>query len=650
MSLFICFFVSMIEKDITHRLIDTVNYPEDLKDFSISQLKILCKELREELINKISLCGGHFASSLGITEVTVALHYFFNTPSDKLIWDVGHQAYIHKMLTGRKNDISHIRKKNHISGYLKRSESIFDAFGGGHAGNSISSAVGIATALREEKKGNSVIAIIGDASISSGMCFEALNHAGELHLNNLIVILNDNQMAISPNVGAIKWLLNKGSFSKFPTKVREKIKKLYQKGYIPSFLYKIIDRIEEACKGIISTPSVLFESFGFKYIGPVDGHNIEQLLTAFKIAKMQDTPVLLHVKTIKGKGFKSAENNPTAWHACIPFFPVNGKARSIKEKKFPIYTEVFSNTVEKLITNDKNIVTITAAMATGTGLDKIQKDFPQNFFDVGIAESHAVTFAGGLATEGKKPIVAIYSTFLQRGFDQILHDIALQNLHVIFAIDRAGCVGADGETHQGAFDISYLRFIPNMVLMAPKDENELQHMLYTATKIKKPVAIRYPRGEGIGVCLDRELKEIPFGKAQIVQCGSKILIISYGTAYKLAKEACERIFEETTIYPTIINARFAKPLDSELLLKEIKRHEIVCTIEDQTISGGFGSAVLELASDNNLDISIKRFGINDIFVPHGTQQEQYELCNFSSECIYNYLKDNISKIILKKVI
>ncbi len=638
----------MNESNAEKKLIDIVNYPKDIKDFSLPQLKTLCKELREELINKISLCGGHLASSLGITEVTVALHYFFDTPSDKLIWDVGHQAYIHKMLTGRKNDISNIRKKDHISGYLKRAESIFDTFGGGHAGNSISSAVGIATAFKKEHKKNFAIAIIGDASISSGMCFEALNHAGELHLDNLIVILNDNQMAISPNVGAIKWLLNKGSVSSVPTKARAKLKKLYQKGYIPTFLYKIIDRVEEAFKGIISTPSTLFESFGFRYIGPVDGHNIEQLLKAFSLAKTQDAPVLLHVRTTKGKGFKNAEKNPTDWHACIPFFPINGKARKIKEKKAFTYTEVFSNTVSKLISKDKDIIAITAAMATGTGLDKIQKEFPNNFFDVGIAESHAVTFAGGLAIEGKKPIVAIYSTFLQRGFDQILHDIALQNLPVIFALDRAGCVGADGETHQGTFDVSYLRFIPNMVLMAPKDENELQHMIYTATKLNKPVAIRYPRGDGIGIKLDEELKEIPFGKAQITQLGSQVLIISYGTAYNLAKKACDRIFEETNICPTIINARFAKPLDKSLLLKEIKRHSLICTVEDQCLSGGFGSSILELASDNNLNISIKRFGVDDFFVPHGTQQEQYELCKFSSDCIYDYLISNIYQLLLKK--
>ncbi len=417
-----------LNNDSKKHILDFVNFPSDIKNFNIDELKELSRELREEIINKISLCGGHFASSLGVTELTVALHYFFDTPNDKLIWDVGHQGYIHKLLTGRKHDIANIRRKGHISGYLKRDESEYDTFGSGHAGNSISAAVGIAESLKKDDKPYSVIPIIGDASISSGMCFEALNNAGALKLDNLIVVLNDNEMAISENVGALKWVLNRGSVSSIPTKLRAKIKKLYHKGYIPEILYKIFDRIETSCKGIISSPAMLFESFGFRYIGPVDGHDIQKLLMAFKIAKTQDKPVLLHVKTIKGKGFKEAEKNPTKWHSCSPFFPANGKARNIKEKLIPTYTEIFANTVNKLIKNNKNVVAITAAMLTGTGLNKVKENYPENVYDVGICEEHAVTFAGGLATEGKIPIVTIYSTFLQRAFDQIIHDIALQNL------------------------------------------------------------------------------------------------------------------------------------------------------------------------------------------------------------------------------
>lgn len=629
-------------------ILDLVNFPSDIKNFNISELKELAKELREEIINKISLCGGHFASSLGVTELTVALHYFFDTPKDKLIWDVGHQGYIHKLLTGRKHDISNIRRKGHISGYLKRDESEYDTFGSGHAGNSISAAIGIAESFKKDLNPHSVISIIGDASISSGMCFEALNNAGALKLDNLIVVLNDNEMAISENVGALKWVLNRGSVSTIPTKLRARIKKLYAKGFIPEIIYKIFDRIETSCKGIISTPAMLFESFGFRYIGPVDGHDIQKLLMAFKIAKTQDKPVLLHIKTIKGKGFKEAEKNPTKWHACSPFFPANGKLRNIKEKLAPSYTEVFAETVTKLIKQNKNVIAITAAMLTGTGLNKVKEIYPQNVYDVGICEEHAVTFAAGLSTEGKIPIVSIYSTFLQRAFDQILHDVALQKLPVIFALDRAGCVGADGETHQGAFDISYMRFIPNMILMAPRDENELQDMLYSATLYKKPVAIRYKRGEAEGVKLENEFSFIPIGKGRITQRGEKVLLITYGSTHSLAKEAGNMLYEQTGILPTIIDARFAKPLDSTLLINEIKRHEVICTIEDQSLIGGFGSAVLELVSNNNLEVSIKRFGIEDFYVPHGTQKEQYEICKFSSRDIYKYLLSNVNNMVLLK--
>ncbi|MGI6681244.1 MAG: 1-deoxy-D-xylulose-5-phosphate synthase [Bdellovibrionota bacterium] len=636
------------DTSIKTRLLDEVDYPKDIKNFSILKLTKLASELRRELIDKISLCGGHFASSLGATELTVALHHFYDTPHDKLIWDVGHQGYIHKLLTGRKNDIGNIRKKGHISGFLKREESPFDTFASGHAGNSISAGVGIAEAFKKNNNPHTVISIIGDASISSGMSFEALNNAGALKLDNFIVILNDNEMSISENVGAIKWILNKGSVSNIPTKLRTRIKRLHTKGILPTFIYKIFARLELAFKGIISTPAMLFESFGFRYIGPVDGHNIEKLLNAFTMAKNQDSPVLLHVKTIKGKGFKEAEENPTAWHACNPFYPANGKARNIKDKLTPTYTEVFAHTVKNLIKNDKNIIAITAAMLTGTGLNNVKNKYPENVYDVGIAEEHAVTFAGGLATEGKKPIVAIYSTFMQRAFDQILHDIALQNLPVVFALDRAGVVGADGETHQGAFDVSYLRFIPNMVLIAPKDGNELQDMVYSATKYNKPVAIRYKRGEAENTKLSENFNNIPLGKAEILQRGEKVLIIFYGQVYDLVKAASLRLYNETNVYPTIVNARFAKPLDEKLLISEMKKHDIICTVEDQSLIGGFGSAVVELASDNNLNISIKRFGIKDLFVPHGTQKEQYDFCGFSEDHIYNYLQSKVRNFVLYK--
>lgn len=501
------------------KLIDSLNLPSDLKSQDAESLKTICKELREELIDKVASTGGHFASSLGAAEITVALHHAFDTPNDKLIWDVGHQAYIHKMLTGRREKLHTIRKKGGISGFLRREESEYDTFGAGHAGTSISAAVGMRVALQKQNKDNYVVAVIGDGSITAGMAFEALNNAGALNLKNLIVVLNDNDMSISENVGAMSWLFSKAVTSKASTYARSGFKSLYKKGYVPELVYKAIDRAEEMTQGFFSTPAMLFEAFGMRYIGPVDGHNIEDLVTALANAKQQDVPVLVHCRTKKGKGYEPAEIDPIKWHGVNPFDKHKAEtiAASGTAKVPPTYTSVFADSVIELCKQDDKIVAITAAMSTGTGLDKLQREIPEAFFDVGICEQHAVTFAAGLACEGIKPICAIYSTFLQRAYDQIIHDVCIQNLPVVFAIDRGGAVGNDGETHQGAFDIAYLRTVPNMVIMSPKDENELRNMLYTAVKHDGPSALRYPRGNGTGAAIDAKMSAIEIGKSELLK-------------------------------------------------------------------------------------------------------------------------------------
>ena len=625
------------------KLIDSLKLPEDLRILKPQELEQVASELRDELIDTVSASGGHFASSLGATEITVALHKVFDTPHDRLIWDVGHQAYIHKMLTGRRAQMSGIRTKDGISGFLKRSESPFDAFGAGHAGTSVSAAVGMRVALDRIDPSRYVAAIIGDGSLTSGMAFEALNHAGDLGLKKFVVVLNDNEMSISQNVGALSWLFSRAVTGETTSKARQTFKDLYKKGYVPELLYKAIDRAEEATQGFFSSPAMLFEAFGFRYIGPVDGNNLSEVVQALENAKRQDIPVIVHCRTVKGKGYEPAEEDPIMWHGVVPFDRTKGEFKSAAStpapKKLPSYTGIFADTLIDIAKADKRVIAITAAMPSGTGLDKFQKELPEQFFDVGICEQHAVTYAAGIACEGLRPVAAIYSTFLQRAYDQIVHDVCIQNLPVTFAIDRGGVVGNDGETHQGVFDIAYLRTIPNMVVMSPKDENELRHMIYTAVQRNAPTAVRYPRGNGTGVALDANLAKLPIGKGEIVRQGKDALIVAFGPIISNALKAANILASQHSVTCTVINARYVKPLDTELLAAELPKYPIVCTLEDHVIAGGFGSAVTEYANEAQLALqsTIKRFGVEDSFVPHGSQGEQYALNGYDAESIVGYV-------------
>lgn len=633
------------------RFIEKLNLPEDLKALTPAQLEQVCCELRDELINTVSSSGGHFASSLGATEISVALHYVFNTPHDRLVWDVGHQGYIHKMLTGRRAKMHTIRQAGGVCGFLTRQESEYDCFGAGHAGTSISAALGMCAGLAKTDPTRKVVAIIGDGSITSGMAFEALNHAGSLG-HNLIVVLNDNEMSISPNVGALSWLFSKTITSRYSTKARATFKELYQKGYVPNFVYHTLDRAEEATQGFLasptkffSSPAMLFESFGFRYIGPVDGHNINEVIGSLERAKQQDVPVLLHCYTTKGKGYEPAEEDPVKWHGVTPFVPTEAKFISFPTpKKLPSYTQVFAQALSELAQVNPKIVGITAAMASGTGLDKFEAAHPDKFYDVAICEQHAVTFAAGLACEGYRPVCAIYSTFLQRAYDQVVHDVCIQNLPVVFAMDRGGVVGNDGHTHQGVFDISYLRCIPNMVIAAPKDENELRHMLYTGIEHSGPFALRYPRGNAVGVEIDSEFKVLPIGKAEILVEGSDALIIGLGPMVHELADLARALMKESGISITVINARYAKPLDCELLCSELPKYPIICTVEDHAISGGFGSAILELVNDFaiKLQTPIKRFGVSDNFVAHASQSEQHKAQGYDIQAISKFICDKLT--------
>ncbi len=631
---------------MTSKRIDSLKLPEGLRQLSVSELESVAQELRNELIDTVSESGGHFASSLGATEITVALHHLFNTPNDRLIWDVGHQAYVHKMVTGRRDRMGSIRTNKGLSGFLKRCESDYDAFGAGHAGTSISAAVGMRHALDKIDPERFVVAIIGDGSLTSGMAFEALNHAGDLGLKRLIVVLNDNEMSISQNVGALSWLFSRAMTGETSSRARDKFKSLYKRGYVPELLYKAMDRAEEATQGFFSSPAMLFEAFGFRYIGPVDGHDLPALIRALENAKRQDIPVLVHCRTVKGKGYEPAEEDPILWHGVVPFDRQRGEFRSATvpanshaPKKLPSYTGVFAETLIEMARADKRIIAITAAMPSGTGLDKMQKELPEQTVDVGICEQHAVTYAAGLACEGLRPVAAIYSTFLQRAYDQVVHDVCIQKLPVTFAIDRGGVVGNDGETHQGVFDVAYLRTVPNITIMSPKDENELRHMLFTAVNLGSPAAVRYPRGNGIGVQLDPQLKQLAVGKGEIVRQGDDALIVAFGPIVQTALQAAEILARDHQVSTTVINARFAKPLDTELLSAELPKYGLVCTLEDHALSGGFGSAVVEFANDAGLALKgpIKRFGVDDSFVPHASQAEQHALHGYDTKSLVAFI-------------
>lgn len=628
-------------------LLDKIGSPGDLKTLTTEELEILCKELRHELISTVSQIGGHFASSLGAVELTVALHASFNTPYDRLVWDTGHQAYIHKILTGRREALPKIRQFGGISGFPRRPESEYDTFGVAHAGTSISAALGmIESNYHGADKGEQstsperyAVAIIGDGAMTSGMAFEALNHAGHLH-RRLIVILNDNEMSIAPNVGALSWVFSRAVTNRFSTTARKTFKDLVKRGLIPRAFYRFLDRAEEATQGFFSTPAMLFESFGFRYFGPVDGHNMGQLMHALKTAKNQDGPVLIHARTVKGKGYEPAEDDPVKWHGVVPFEVQNGKfIKGNSQPKGPSYTAVFGSTLLEICKSNPKVVGITAAMPDGTGLTLLQNEMPERYFDVGIAEQHAVTFAAGLACEGIVPVCAIYSTFLQRAYDQISHDVCLQSLPVIFAMDRGGLVGADGPTHHGVFDIAYLRSLPNMTVMAPKDEGELRDMLYSAVEHKSgPISIRYPRGNGVGADLTQPPKKIPIGKGELLReakpSEKTLALIGFGLTVQFAMEAADRL-AELGFECDVINARFAKPLDERLLERVLAKHHLAVSIEDHVIQGGFGSAVLEFMSDVGLTSTCRllRMGIDDTFIEHGTQEELYRLSGFDVESI-----------------
>ncbi|MFC1967276.1 1-deoxy-D-xylulose-5-phosphate synthase [Chloroflexota bacterium] len=592
------------------RLLDNINSPEDLKELTQQRLEQLASELRQEMVTTVTSTGGHLASNLGVVELTIALHRVFNSPRDKMIWDVGHQSYVHKLLTGRRQKFASLRQYGGISGFTCRTESQHDPFGTGHASTSVSAALGMSIARDLAGDDYNVIAIIGDGAIAGGMALEALNHAGHLGAK-LIVILNDNGMSISPTVGALAKLMNRVRLGRPYKEAKEHSKRLLT--ILPKGLklWDLSQHVIDRFKGLVM-PTMIWEELGFTYIGPVNGHNITDLETALTQARnYPDKPILVHAITTKGKGYQPAENDAVYFHGV--------SAKKTGTGEIPTYSEVFASTTLKLTRDNPNIVVITPAMPEGNCLNIVEAEFPHRVFDVGICEQHAVTFAAGLATQSFIPIVAIYSTFLQRAFDQIIHDVCLQNLPVVFAIDRGGIVGDDGKTHQGIFDLSYLTLIPNLIVAAPKDENELQHLLYTAVNAGQPMAVRYPRDTGLGVTLDKELHEIPIGKGEVARTGEDIAIMAMGNMVSPALEAAREL-SSSGIEATVTNMRFAKPLDTELI-KDVAGHiNHIITVEDNTLSGGFGSEITKFLQEEGLcDVRVHCLGIPDEFVEQGTQ-------------------------------
>lgn len=599
-------------------ILERIEKPCDIKKFSIHELETLADEIRHKIIEVVSENGGHLAPSLGAVELIIALLYIFDVPPDKVIWDVGHQAYAYKLVTDRRDVFTTLRKLGGISGFLRKDESDFDFFTTGHAGTSLSAALGISQ-LAQSK----TIAVIGDGAITSGMAYEAMNIAGELR-SNIIVVLNDNGMSIAKNRGAIASYLTKKFASPAFWRLREGVKSFLKRAFPTSGedMIRAIRRAEDSFMSFV-TPGILFEGLGFRYFGPFDGHSIPQLIDIFSKLKRWEGPVFVHVKTKKGRGYPPAEKDPEKFHGVGPFFVETGKPK--KKEKTPSFSRVFGEFLCELAEKDERIVAITAAMPAGTGLDVFAHRFPKRFYDVGIAEQHAVTFAAGLATEGLKPFVAIYSTFLQRSFDQIVHDVSLQRLHVVFCIDRGGIVGEDGATHHGLFDVAYLRIPPNMVLMAPSDENELKDMMLTALHLSSPCAIRYPKGN-VFKLKERDPTKIPVGKAEIVRPGKDVLILGYGTVVKTCLEAAKRL-KKHRVDACVVNARFAKPIDEHLIKELGAKINKVVTIEEGTINGGFGSAVAELG------LKPLRLGVPDTFVEHGSREELLRIIGLDSDGI-----------------
>jgi 1-deoxy-D-xylulose-5-phosphate synthase len=613
-----------------------LTHPNQLHGLSVRQLEQVALEIREKHLQTVATSGGHLAPGLGVVELTLALYQTLDLDRDKVVWDVGHQAYPHKLITGRYNRFHTLRQKDGIAGYLNRKESKFDHFGAGHASTSISAALGMAMARDFKGENFKCVAVIGDGALTGGMALEAIDHAGHLPKTNLLVVLNDNEMSISPNVGAIPRYLNKLRVSApiqfLSDNLEEQLKNI---PFVGESISPELARVKEGMKRL-AVPKVgaVFEELGFTYIGPVDGHNLAELISTFEGAHKHPGPVMVHVVTKKGKGYAIAEKDQEGYHAQNPFNLATGKGAPATKPKPPTYSKVFADTLISLAEENPKILAITAAMGTGTGLDKFQKEFPERYIDVGIAEQHAITLAAGLATEGMRPVAAIYSTFLQRAFDQIVHDACIQSLPVFFCLDRAGIVGADGPTHQGMYDIAYLRCIPNMVLMAPKDEGELQRMVVTGINYTNgPIAMRYPRGNGYGVPLMEEgWEELPIGKAEILRQGDDVLMIAYGSMVHPTLQAAQ-LLNEHGISATVINARFAKPLDTELFAPLAKKIGKVVTVEEGCLMGGFGSAIAESLLDLNVVVPIKRIGVPDILVEHATPDESLGSLGLTSDKI-----------------
>ncbi len=602
-------------------ILKEINSPSDIKQLPRKELLRLAKEIRQRIVDVVAVSGGHLASSLGAVELTIAMHYVFDCPKDKFIWDVGHQAYAHKLVTGRQQRFDTLRKYDGISGFTRMSESAYDAFSTGHSSTSISAGLGIACAKHIKHDPSKVVAVIGDGSLTAGLAYEGLNQAGDTHKDkDLIVILNDNDMSIARNVGALSSFLSRTFSAKRLQELRREfgdfLKSLPRIG---DDVYQFAKRSEESFKTFV-TPGMLFEAFNFEYFGPINGHRLNHLINILTNIKYLREPVLLHITTTKGKGYPPAEKNPVYFHGCGSFDAETGKCLDIK-KTAPSYTQVFGRTMVDLGHNNEKIVAVTAAMPEGTGLVEFARSFPERFFDVGIAEQHGVTFAAGMATEGLRPVVAIYSTFLQRAYDQILHDVCLESLPVVFALDRGGIVGEDGPTHHGLFDFSYLRHLPNMVVMAPMDEDELRRMLLTAIKYEQgPIAFRYPRGAATGMPLEKEIKSLEIGKAKVLTQGRDVLILAIGRPVQDAL-AAQKILQQDQIEATVVNCRFVKPLDNELICKLAQEIPHIITIEENTRQGGFGSAVLETLADEGITTyQLKRIGTPDQFVEHGPQQ------------------------------
>jgi 1-deoxy-D-xylulose-5-phosphate synthase len=610
------------------KLLDSVNLPEDIRNLNLQQLNILAGEIRNFLIEKVSITGGHLASNLGVVELTLALHKVFNTPEDKIIWDVGHQSYVHKVITGRKDRFDTLRQTNGISGFPRCGESEYDSFNTGHSSTSVSAALGFAKARDILNEDYSVVAVIGDGALTGGMSFEALNDAGR-STNNIIIVLNDNGMSISKNVGGFSRYFSKIRTQPIYSKARDEFDLFLKK--LPA-IGNSAARALKLAKGTIKyvlTPGIIFEELGLKYLGPIDGHNISALIEVLSGAKAMKGPVLIHVMTQKGKGYRFAENKPQEYHGILPFEIETGE---VKINNGPSYSDVFGRKMAEMAETEPKLTAVTAAMPIGTGLEEFSKQYPERFFDVGIAEQHAVTFAAGLAKAGIIPVVAIYSTFLQRSYDQILHDVALQNLHVVFAIDRAGLVGEDGETHQGIYDLSFLNHMPNMTIAAPCDYNELEQLLeYAVFRHNGPIAVRYPRGSGQRLLAGTK-KPIRMGKGVKLLQGEDITIAAVGKMVETALKAAE-ILKEKGISAEVINARFIKPLDERLILTSAGKTGVIATIEDNCIRGGFGSVVLELLNRNGLALKSEMFGFNDVPVTHGARKDIYKKHKLDAESI-----------------